>query len=519
MSTGPAASLFASLVEHRSNAQFITPLAASRKVQARHEDAFGLVKIPRYEALNSTARDGGWKEVPSDLNPEDYSALVGLDVVGLPPDRESLFTLESSYLSTVCQRFIQVPYPQNRTRQFMLKIASLMNYNFTSLARAGLMPLDRLDDGKDRFRTFLFDVDHRQALHRMKAYLSPEYLSAHDGDAELTSPRRLVFAVVFRSTDHGDFLNLANCTLHETHVEAAVSCHTERDGGGCRVQDLRLSLDDRKPQSLTMFDNALLARTFSKYVPSFMYGTPQAPSMLEAYIATGNPMTPVNMGRKSLAAFKSWDLSKVTARTFSERLSLFLNTFYLAQLAGNKDTPVSSLAQYDNVTTPSRDFSVFGEPSLDMLRSDDGFWQYIEDTGAAMINATLDGLPFIPAATMTAARKVSPMYVCRFAWMAALLLASAALLVMGVTSLALQLRCTLAPDVLRYVSSMTYANAHFRTPPGGTTLDGVERAKLLRDVRVRISDIRGDDDDVGEVAFVAMDDAETRELERKRHYA
>ncbi len=102
--------------------------------------------------------------------------------------------------------------------------------------------------------------------------------------------------------------------------------------------------------------------------------------------------------------------------------------------------------------------------------------------------------------------------------MALLLLASAALFTAGVASPALQLRCALAPDMLRYVASLTYANPHFGTPPGGSALDGMARAKLLRRVRVRVGDVGGARD-VGEVAFVAADEVETRELERTRLYA
>jgi hypothetical protein len=97
------------------------------------------MKISRYEALKTTVRDGGWNEVPLVLISEDSSALVGLDMAGLPPDTENRFTLESSYLSTHCQPFIQVPYPRSETQQFMNKIESMMNYDVTISAREGLL--------------------------------------------------------------------------------------------------------------------------------------------------------------------------------------------------------------------------------------------------------------------------------------------------------------------------------------------------------------------------------------------
>ncbi len=109
--------------------------------------------------------------------------------------------------------------------------------------------------------------------------------------------------------------------------------------------------------------------------------------------------------------------------------------------------------------------------------------------------------------------------------MALLLLASAALFTAGVASPALQLRCALAPDMLRYVASMTYANPHFSTPPGGSALDKMARVHLLcrvrvhllRRVHVHVGDVGGARS-VGEVAFVAAAEVETRDLEQTRFY-
>jgi hypothetical protein len=51
-----------------------------------------------------------------------------------------------------------------------------------------------------------------------------------------------------------------------------------------------------------------------------------------------------------------------------------------------------------------------------------------------------------------------------------------------------------APDILGYVSSMTIENPYTSIPGvplgSGSTLNGLERSKLLRNVRVRIGDVR-----------------------------
>jgi hypothetical protein len=62
---------------------------------------------------------------------------------------------------------------------------------------------------------------------------------------------------------------------------------------------------------------------------------------------------------------------------------------------------------------------------------------------------------------------------------------------------------------------MTYENPWLRIPSGGTMLDGMERARLLKDVEVCIGDVRGNEE-VGHIAVAAG--VPLRKLERGRLY-
>jgi hypothetical protein len=227
------------------------------------------------------------------------------------------------------------------------------------------------------------------------------------------------------------------------------------------------------------------------------------------------------------------NIEEVPPDVFARRLSLVLNNFYLALFRDNAKDTEAILARYTNATTPVDDVSIFARrppvppapppPPLSPPSPDGAdsaamglrFYSAVANGTAAAARA---GLRFVPAATAATASVHTPIYVCRIGWAATLLLASAALLAAGAAALVLQVRSVLAPDTLRSVASMAYASPHFRSVPrGGTTLDGVERAQLLHDVRVRVGDINGDGTE-GEVAFVAAEDVETRELDSKRLY-
>ncbi|KAH6887487.1 hypothetical protein B0T10DRAFT_538933 [Thelonectria olida] len=94
-------------------------------------------------------------------------------------------------------------------------------------------------------------------------------------------------------------------------------------------------------------------------------------------------------------------------------------------------------------------------------------------------------------------------------------------LILAVIGLGLRLVIR-GPDVLGFASSMTRENPYVALPPGGSGLDGPERAKILREVRVRLAGVRPTEE-VGYAALKAVSaEGETKSSEgpfiRKRLY-
>ena len=80
----------------------------------------------------------------------------------------------------------------------------------------------------------------------------------------------------------------------------------------------------------------------------------------------------------------------------------------------------------------------------------------------------------------------------------------------------------IAPDIIGYVSTMTRDNPHFSLPTGHGMLDGIERARLLRDVRVQIAEVADmKDGDIGHVALrnVDREDVEEGRLRKWTRYS
>jgi hypothetical protein len=112
-----------------------------------------------------------------------------------------------------------------------------------------------------------------------------------------------------------------------------------------------------------------------------------------------------------------------------------------------------------------------------------------------------------------------PVYGVNVPWAALLVICSAALLLLSVFGIYVQLR-TVAPDVFNYVSSMTRDNPYVDMPSGGSRLDGADRARLLRDLRVQSGDTEPQSK-VGYIVFRSIDDVQgcrEAKLRRDRMY-
>lgn len=101
-------------------------------------------------------------------------------------------------------------------------------------------------------------------------------------------------------------------------------------------------------------------------------------------------------------------------------------------------------------------------------------------------------------------------------WFTALLVSSIMLQIAAFMALFFKYY-TCVPDIIGYASSMTLLNPYVPTPTGGTTLHGLERTRLLQDMRVMIGDVCPNEP-VGAVAFAKADGARVSRLDRKRFY-
>jgi hypothetical protein len=113
-----------------------------------------------------------------------------------------------------------------------------------------------------------------------------------------------------------------------------------------------------------------------------------------------------------------------------------------------------------------------------------------------------------------------PQHVLSLPWLVADILSNVVLLACAATSFWLR-KHTLAPDIFGFVSSLTRDNPHFQLPAGGSTLSGIDRARRMKHVKVKIGDIGSSSGrpGVGRVGIVnAGEMPTTRDLEKGKVY-
>ncbi|KAJ3531751.1 hypothetical protein NM208_g8741 [Fusarium decemcellulare] len=178
--------------------------------------------------------------------------------------------------------------------------------------------------------------------------------------------------------------------------------------------------------------------------------------------------------------------------TFSRRFTAAFNTYWDATLNPLTHTNVS----FDSIPDPN--ILMHGRPGIQ---------------------------PFMNSTTgiKTTTQKV---YRANRAWVAVLLTTTTLLEVFAIVGLLLQIFIR-GPDVLGFASSMTRDNPYVPLPPGGSHMDGADRAKVLGDLRLQLADVRPEDE-TGYVAVKAVpsgdgsdeqEQAVWKPLDKKRLYA
>jgi hypothetical protein len=446
------------------NANLLSPDVIKRSGQ----DVWGNLKIPNWNTVRTVApsAEDGWRAVPPVFSPDDYTSLAGLPISGLvkKAGNSQHFDLQHSYMELDCPLLLNVSKNDGAWIDYLGLVWSASNgssalHNTLSGTQTSFFLDTNTPRNVDRQTTLFYDQNSTTRSMRSLQY-----------------PRNILYGSMYEVTNSTDSrgtfaLTLRNCTVQQRYIEARASC-TEH---GCAVTSLRPSARyaDRNPY-LTRLEDPAIVYNLMKNMPlatgSVRVGD-SAPT--ELYIR-GSEMP---FGR---ASSDQPLILNITNDIFQSKFQLLLNTYYQLSMA------------------PSAYTAALPSPSDDK-------WNLLAMFGNS--GGYDDELPFVPLRSNTMVTSMIEVYHCNYLWFALLVSSSVVLIMLGAIGSALGHLCH-APDMIGYVSSFTYNNPYMQVPAGGESLGAMERARLLRDMTVKIGDATAESD-IGHVVFATVSRSDT----------
>ncbi|UPL02119.1 hypothetical protein LCI18_013053 [Fusarium solani-melongenae] len=255
---------------------------------------------------------------------------------------------------------------------------------------------------------------------------------------------------------------IINCTMQTVTVETELRCGPSPSATSCaafRQRRVNGHASSNRPPSILFRNNN--AEDSANDVQQVLKFWPTSSG--EVLIGAASPTENYIMGEFHPFAGqkpRQWagkDLD-VFPDEFSRRFTTAFNTFWDATLNPLTHTNVS-----------------FGElPETNVLSFD-------EPSAQPFMNSTIGE------------RIVSHrVYKSNRVWVSLLLTTTLLLELLAILGLALQFFIR-GPDILGFVSTMTRDNPYVPVAPGGSNLDGPDRARMLRDLRLQLADVRPDD--------------------------
>jgi hypothetical protein len=524
MTTGPGGTMWGLSSTYSGSGKFddagalyTAALLSPIETKLGPRDPWGNVKIPSLDYLDETIPDTeGWMSIPHITNPESYTSLVGLPVVGLPSVGKSNFTMESTYLSVDCGSFTQVPIPveKNGSTYFDQLEELFPGIVWKNKTKNN----DPFKPSPGRTATFFMDTNMRgswgapidpeeeRMLGRLDGFVG-YYNQTRLSDNEMNIKRELSFTSTLAVSSTGGWgLNTVRCALAQNHAEALVECSGEQ----CITKKIRRSLTDTRPSALTALEHSTIQYNFLREFPlAVLYQSGSSPT--ERFLSNASAFPFVQRAGHLSYDVAYTNLSVVTPEVFSQRLSLVLNTYYqlTTQPTGYFGGLSRNLSLYGPDTLPVTDLNMYLPSNLSATEN-----SFIDWYSAFDMVVQRSESPFIGATSTAYTTTTEEIFLCNIPWLVLLMTSSVIIFSIGAMGLALKHR-TLAPELFGFVTSMTYENPWVNIPRGGTMLDATERARLLKDVEVYIGDVRGNEE-VGHIALAAG--VPLRKLERGRMY-
>jgi hypothetical protein len=453
----PNLSVFMSSFSAIYSASLISPVS----IQQGPVDDWGNVKIPLLELLNGSMVED-WIQTPA-MQTTPYSSLLGNPIAGIPVVGNSTFETFSSYFFLECTKPVLVNFDLEFHWGNPEDSGACSN-----LSGSWILGGDRLVNNTARGTCSLGSLDDNggQPLNQTSQASKPTSRT-----------------IMFQSMSQNG-IAVTNCSVSFPTVESRISC----SDGNCIVTAMR-PYSSTTSSLITPLDDCETANNFynqfaqgcGPYRTTFAAGPLLSEPIPLSSLSEGYLMIDASPAAAGRPVEAQVDLSNLTQREMSERLTRVFNTFWMASLA--PEYIAGGMASFN-----------FSDSST------------LTDHPGTLINATVI--------------TYNDTFVCSTTWFIFIFFSSGVLLLVCGVGSWLQHK-VLAPDIFQHISSLARDNPYIQVDAvaGGNTLDGWEKARALKNVIVKLGDVQPYGN-VGHIALAASDGTiEIGSLRKGRLYA
>lgn len=401
-------------------------------------DLWGNVRIPCWNYVNrsnNSCDSEGWCNVV-ESDSTRYSAMTGIVVSGLQVSLDTNFTMRSAEFNITCSE----PhfFPMNSSANGTARYGGFVEWAGPLLVHQNVSQniFSNTVGNQPEWNSYLFDTNWGTNASKSHPMLNAIYASQGA-----------------RQTEIGAF----NCNVSMIHVESDVLC----EGSECQVRRMRLSRSAYQHQDGYPFnrsDPSVLSNMLRWLSSATWMSDWNIVSPIDWYISGSTAPFP----RLDMAEYKARDLSyrNISSDIVSIRMASLINTAYQSSYQLSATSQPAS----DNITALK----------LGLVPS-----TAAQGLGYATINT--------PATTTFTQLR----FVASIPWIVTTIVIALILLYCGIATLVFKYT-SYNPDILGYVSSMTRENPNFERIriPDGDRLDGLQRARVLRDLKVQVADDR-----------------------------
>ena len=463
---------------------FGSALLSTADVKASTEDVWGNVKIPYYSSIQGTGSDvdnEGWMHVPKNFTPL-YSSLFGVPLSNIQ-NGNMTFNLESTYMDLTCGNMSVTPQgappaPRSRLISDDGPFLSFQNISTSDAWALGFQGPDlaAYQDGATTPYTYPKSC--------------PDCLPA-----DFTSKTSDAGTLAFQEFSGFDLITTILCVPAQRYIESTVNCVKTPELQTCRVTAQRPSLLPHQPSTITPLSFPIVVQGLTALLPN---STPQynAVNMVENFIYNPSTQATIISGETSLGSNDGQTpLASVSPKDFGDRFGQLLNSYMYASMWNS--TPYILGAPFSGIEKTlvggnAASFTLANSPS---------------DLAALIANQTAAFT--VPASLTTKA----PVYYVYISWLTVFLIATLVMLGANIVGLVYS-RKTIVPDYLGYVSSLAKESQYIRMPDVGVNMDGMSKARLVKDVKVRLGDVSGNVEErerlmggkIGKLAFARAED-------------